>query len=327
MAPPDDTHCPQDDASRAIGAGHEALAAENAALRSQITALLARVAELERRLGLNSGNSGKSPSSDGLKKPPRVGSLRGPADKKTAGQPGHPGKTLCQVPMPDLTVNRLPASCATGGLPLSAIAGDDYLARQVFDLPEPVRRSANHTAPADTAGRRGDRLVEISTWLLSICWSHMVEDYYPITPRPRWQKGRTPYTQLHGILEERRDAYSEFLVRIANNVDLLHSIHREPQKKVPHAPFWNNRWFSGLDAATLMNIIAWKRPARFIEIGSGHSTRFARYAIKAKQYSTRITSVGYHEYERLLPASSRTIIQANGIVACIMNNISWRLCS
>jgi hypothetical protein len=31
MAPPDDTHCPQDDASRAIGAGHEALAAENAA--------------------------------------------------------------------------------------------------------------------------------------------------------------------------------------------------------------------------------------------------------------------------------------------------------
>ena len=36
----------------------------------------ARIAELERRLGLNSSNSGKPPSSDGLKKPVRVSSLR-----------------------------------------------------------------------------------------------------------------------------------------------------------------------------------------------------------------------------------------------------------
>jgi transposase len=35
------------------------------------------IAELERRLGLNSSNSGKPPTSDGLtKKPARVGSLR-----------------------------------------------------------------------------------------------------------------------------------------------------------------------------------------------------------------------------------------------------------
>jgi len=35
-----------------------------------------RVAELERQLGLNSGSSGKLPSSDGLKKPARFSSLR-----------------------------------------------------------------------------------------------------------------------------------------------------------------------------------------------------------------------------------------------------------
>jgi hypothetical protein len=35
-------------------------------------ALKARIAELERQLGLNSSNSGKPPSSDGLKKPSRV---------------------------------------------------------------------------------------------------------------------------------------------------------------------------------------------------------------------------------------------------------------
>lgn len=45
----------------------------------EIAALKERVAELERRLGLNSGNSGKPPSSDGLKKPPRTGSSREPS--------------------------------------------------------------------------------------------------------------------------------------------------------------------------------------------------------------------------------------------------------
>ena len=44
--------------------------------KDELIALLlaqeARIAELERGLGLNSSNSGKPPSSDGLKKPPRV---------------------------------------------------------------------------------------------------------------------------------------------------------------------------------------------------------------------------------------------------------------
>jgi len=44
----------------------------------------ARIAELERRLGLNSANSGKPPSSDGLKKPVRVSSLREASGRRPA---------------------------------------------------------------------------------------------------------------------------------------------------------------------------------------------------------------------------------------------------
>ncbi len=48
----------------------EELIALNQAQAAQIAALMARIAKLEWRLGLNSSNSGKPPSSDGLKNPP-----------------------------------------------------------------------------------------------------------------------------------------------------------------------------------------------------------------------------------------------------------------
>ena len=70
-------------------------AALNQLSKDDLIALLlaqeARIAELERRLGLNSSNSGKPPSSDGLKKPPRVSSLREPSGKKTGWAEGPSG--------------------------------------------------------------------------------------------------------------------------------------------------------------------------------------------------------------------------------------------
>src|SRR3954468_24069961 len=135
MARPDDTPC-EDSASAPASsdAVMAALRAEIVQLRAENAALLGRVADLERRLGLNSRNRGKPPSSDGLKKPPRVSSLREPTGKTTGGQPGHPGKTLRRTETPDATINHYPAAC---GEPLSEAMAIDHIARQMFDLPEP----------------------------------------------------------------------------------------------------------------------------------------------------------------------------------------------
>jgi transposase len=108
------------------------------ALIALLLAQEARIAELERRLGLNSSNSGKPPSSDGLNKPPqRVSSLRAPSGKKTGGQRGHPGETLRRVQRPDATIDHYPEACIACGKPLTAAMTTDHVARQVFDLPEP----------------------------------------------------------------------------------------------------------------------------------------------------------------------------------------------
>jgi transposase len=103
-----------------------------------IAALQARNAELERQLGLNSGNSGKPPSSDGLKKKPaRTSSLRERSGKRTGGQKGHPGKTLSRVETPDATIDHFPATCSGCGGALTGAIATGHTARQVFDLPEP----------------------------------------------------------------------------------------------------------------------------------------------------------------------------------------------
>ncbi len=109
-----------------------------AALQAVIVELRQRIAELERQHGLNSANSGKPPSSDGLKKKPaRVSSLRERSGKKPGGQPGHPGKTLSRSVSPDVTVDHFPSACDGCSAALSAADANGHSSRQVFDLPEP----------------------------------------------------------------------------------------------------------------------------------------------------------------------------------------------
>ena len=124
------------------------LQADNARLRAEIaklgtenTELRQRLEELERRLGLDSSNSSKPPSSDGPSKPPvaqRTRSLRGRSGKRSGGQPGHRGETLCRTDTPDRIEDHLPASCCGCGAPLAAADRlGEPIRRQVFDLPEP----------------------------------------------------------------------------------------------------------------------------------------------------------------------------------------------
>jgi transposase len=115
----------------------EELIALIATLRAENASLKARIAELERRLGLNSSNSGKPPSSDGLKKPARVKSLREPSGKKPGGQKGHKGETLRQVTDPDEVVDHYPSACSMCGACTEPETSVGHSARQVFDLPEP----------------------------------------------------------------------------------------------------------------------------------------------------------------------------------------------
>jgi len=123
-----------------------------------VAALRAQVAELERRLGLNSSNSGKPPSSDGLKKPARVSSLRERSGKKPGGQKGHKGETLRQVADPNEVVNHYPPACSICGAGLDPKTSVGHSARQVFDLPQPqplvITEHRAHDCECTTCGAK-----------------------------------------------------------------------------------------------------------------------------------------------------------------------------
>jgi transposase len=99
-----------------------------------VAVLLAEVAELRRRLGMDSSNSSKPPSSDGLDRQRRSGSGSGKRGKPR----GAPGATRMLVDDPDERIPCRPTSCGGCGDDLGAAGVFASQRRQVVEvLPPP----------------------------------------------------------------------------------------------------------------------------------------------------------------------------------------------
>jgi len=136
-----------------LEAENRALRLENEALRRENAALRQENQELKARLGKNSGNSGKPPSSDGLAKKPAFPRPRG---GRPGGKPGHQGGTLEQVAAPDRVEPCRVDRCSCG----HAMRGHEHELverRQVFDLPEPRLEVTEYRLYQSTCGRCGRR--------------------------------------------------------------------------------------------------------------------------------------------------------------------------
>jgi transposase len=122
----------------------ESLKALIVQLLEKIAQLEAENAELRRRLGMDSHNSDKPPSSDGYQKKTVKPGL--PKDKKgtKGGQVGHPGNTLKRVAEPDHIPIHIPEQCPCCQRQFSEDEAQIIHSRQVFDLPEPRLEVTEH---------------------------------------------------------------------------------------------------------------------------------------------------------------------------------------
>jgi len=121
-------------------------------LTARIAELEVEVAELRRRLGSNSTNSSRPPSSDGLAKPRREPGRS--SGRRKGKQPGSPGSTLMTVANPDHVVVHRPQRCANAacGADLADAAEYARQRRQVFELPEPRMTVTEHQVVALSCG-------------------------------------------------------------------------------------------------------------------------------------------------------------------------------
>ncbi len=116
---------------------------------------------------------------------------------------------------------------------------------------------------------------------------------YAVHPNARYGHGKPPHPELALMIEAARPrcqaaiaswaAFGEHFARIPP--------HASDDASQPH---WLNGWLPALDAAALYAFIATAKPRRYVEIGSGHSTRFARRAVADHALATTITSIDPH---------------------------------
>ena len=122
------------------GASREELLAALAERDAVIDALLVRIEVLERRVGMDSSNSSMPPGSDGPAARARRAKQRRKkqSPNRRGGQPGHDGRGLARVAVPDRVQVLTPTGCDGCGRSLSGMPGRVSSRIQVFDTP-PVR--------------------------------------------------------------------------------------------------------------------------------------------------------------------------------------------
>ena len=115
---------------------------------------------------------------------------------------------------------------------------------------------------------------------------------YRVEPQSRYGYGRPPHPELLALLEQGRAAYGDLLRSFLGFQDKLAAIPR--QAADPRTPYWDNEWMPPLDALALYALLAQRKPRMYLEVGSGHSTRFARRAIEDHALATQIVSLDPH---------------------------------
>lgn len=112
---------------------------------------------------------------------------------------------------------------------------------------------------------------------------------YEMQPAARYGWGCPPHSRLLDIFRS-REAESEGTIEAITSVgDDLFSI--PGGRDSSGGLSWDNDWWGGLDAMVLYTALRDRNPERYVEVGSGYSTRFARRAVSDHSLRTQIISL------------------------------------
>jgi len=113
--------------------------------------------------------------------------------------------------------------------------------------------------------------------------------YYSTLPKIRYGWGKPSHGPITRLIEKHLEGYAEKIAFFNAMAPFFSTINAE--STTPSAPYWQNTLLPVIDAISICGLINYYKPKRFMEIGSGNSTRFAVLAANTYAPQCEITSI------------------------------------
>ena len=114
---------------------------------------------------------------------------------------------------------------------------------------------------------------------------------YPVDMKPRYGHGLPPHKQLYDIIDAERNTYRALIDAALSNQNEIAEIQDSSKVTDSKLPGWNNGFLPGIDIIAIYTMISYYKPKRYVEVGSGNSTKVA-FKVKQEQHnSLEITSI------------------------------------
>ena len=114
---------------------------------------------------------------------------------------------------------------------------------------------------------------------------------YKVDFKPRFGHGKPPHSELFKIIDSNRDNYKVLINKVLLLKETIWTIKNSKDETDPINPTWNNGFLPGLDIIGIYTLLTEFKPKKYIEIGSGNSTKVAFKAKTEQQLDTEIISI------------------------------------
>lgn len=119
----------------------------------------------------------------------------------------------------------------------------------------------------------------------------IIIDEYAYIPKARHLETTAIYTLIEDAYKNNRHRTLELLEAFVSYSRHLYDLALHPDQNNELSPSWVNGWVPAFDAVSIYCMVALAEPDRYIEVGSGNTTKFAARAIADHSLATKIISI------------------------------------